>query len=40
MRSFQKHPPEVFRKKNAYKDFANFKENDFCWSLFLIKLQA
>ena len=36
----QKQPPEVFSKKGALKNFANFTRKYPCWSLFLIKLQA
>ena len=36
----QKHPPEVFCEKDAPKNFANFKGQHLCWSLFLIKLQV
>ena len=39
MRFFQKKPPEVFCRKDAPKDFANFTKKHLCWSLFLIKLK-
>ena len=33
IRYFKKQPPEVFCKKDAVKDFANFTEKHLCWSL-------
>ena len=32
--------PEVFRKKNVLKNFANFTGKHLCWSLFFIKFNA
>ena len=40
VRYFMKQLPEVFCKKDALKDFANFTEKYLCWSLFLMKLPA
>ena len=36
----KKHPPEVFYKKAALKNFSIFTGKRLCWSLFLIKLQV
>ena len=36
----QKHPSEVFCKKEILKNIAYFTGKHLCWSLFLIKLQA
>ena len=36
----QQHPSEVFCKKSALKNFANFTGKHLCWGFFLIKLQA
>ena len=33
----QKHPPEVFYKKAAFKNFEIFTGKHLCWCLFLIK---
>ena len=39
-KKIQNQPLEVFYKKGVLKNFANFAEEQLCWSLFLIKLQA
>ena len=36
----KKQPTELFCKKFALKNFANFTGRHLCWSLFFIKLQA
>ena len=35
----QKHPPEVFHKKGALKNFAYFTGRNLCWSVFYILLK-
>ena len=35
----QKQPPEVFYKKDVFKNFGIFTGKHVCWSLFLMKLQ-
>ena len=35
----QKHPPEVFHKKGALKNFAYFIGRNLCWSVFYILLK-
>ena len=37
---FKNQPPEVFCKKRALENLANFTGKYLCWSLFLINLQA
>ena len=36
----QMQPPEVFFKKDIFKNLANLTGKHLCWSLFLISLQA